>query len=76
MLFFRAQSTKAYTGGGEGAGRVPKNLFAGYSVLITWDRFKELAPVFNATRWINLYLVDNSIGFLNTSPLDGDLSGG
>ena len=40
----------------------------------------HLAPVVqkvdSATRWINLYPVDNAIGFPNTYPLDSDLSGG
>ena len=30
----------------------------------------------SAIRWINLYLVDNAIGFPNIYPLDSDLSGG
>ena len=39
----------------------------------------NLAPVVqtldSAIHRINLYLVDNAIGFPNTYPLDGDLSG-
>ena len=38
-----------------------------YMRLFLWPQFFPLNK---------LYLVDNSIGFLNTSPLDGDLSGG
>ena len=30
----------------------------------------------SAIHWINLYKVDNAIGFPNTYPLDSDLSGG
>ena len=29
----------------------------------------------NAIHWINLYPVDNAIGFPDTCPLDNDLSG-
>ena len=43
-------------------------------------QYKRLAPVVqkvdSAIRWINLYSVDNAIGFPNTYPLDRDLSGG
>ena len=41
---------------------------------------KVLAPVVQivdkAIHWLNLYLVDNTISFPNTYPLDSDLSGG
>ena len=30
----------------------------------------------DAIHWINLYLVDNAIGFPNTYPADGDLWSG
>ena len=42
--------------------------------------FISQAPVVQkvdrAIQWINLYPVDNAIGFPNTHPLDSDLSGG
>ena len=42
--------------------------------------YKDLAPVVqkldSAIHRINLYAVDNAIGFPNTYPLDSDLSGG
>ena len=39
--------------------------------------FGELAPVVqNAIHRINLYPVDNAVGFPTTYPLAGDLSGG
>ena len=40
----------------------------------------DLVPVVqkvdSGIRWINLYLVDNAIGFPNTYPPGSDLSGG
>ena len=47
---------------------------------VNWLTLVDPAPVVqkvdSAIRWINLYSVDNAIGFPNTYPLDRDLSGG
>jgi len=59
-------------------------------VLLTWFSIQTKAAeqylsivldpvdqkVDNTMHWINLYAVDNAIGFLNTYPLESDLSGG
>ena len=48
----------------------------------TFDRYLQVqAPIIvqkvdSTIRWINLYPVDNAIGFPNTYPLESDLSGG
>ena len=44
--------------------RVPKSIHLG----------RVVQKVDNAILWINLYSVDKAIGFLNTYPLDSDLS--
>ena len=59
-------------------------------MLLTWSSIQTKAAelylsivldpvdqkVDNPIQWINLNAVDNAIGFLNTYPLDSDLSGG
>ena len=55
-------------------------LCLGTKVTCAIDGTKHLAPVVQkvdrAIRWINLYPVDNIIGFPNIYQLDSDLSGG
>ena len=46
----------------------------------SWGKVIALAPVVqkvgSAIQWMNLSPVDSAIGFLNTYPLEGDLSSG
>ena len=54
--------------------------FADITSVPEWSSHLHLAPVVqkldSATHRINLYPVDNAIGFPNTYPLDSDLSSG
>ena len=42
----------------------------------TFDLALVVQKVDSTIHWINLYSLDSAIGFPNTYPLDGDLSGG
>ena len=44
--------------------------------IVTSDQAPVVQKVDSATHRINLYPKDSAIGFPNTYPLDGDLSGG
>ena len=44
--------------------------------IVTFDQAPVVQKVDSATQRINLYPKDSAIGFPNTYPLDGDLSGG
>ena len=44
--------------------------------LITWDQAPAVEKADNFVHWINLYPVDNAIGFPDTYSLDSDLSSG
>ena len=44
--------------------------------IVTFDQAPVVQKVDSATHRINLYPKDSAIGFPNTYPLDGDLSGG
>ena len=49
-----------------------------YELLSSDDKLQapDVQKLDSAICWINHYPVDNTIGFPNTYPLDGDLSGG
>ena len=44
--------------------------------LITWDQAPAVEKADKFVHWINLYPVDNAIGFPDTYSLDSDLSSG
>ena len=45
-------------------------------VALLSDQAPVVQKVDSAIHWINHYTVDNTIGFVNTFPLDSNLSGG